>query len=164
MIKDLLVMLVATVIITGCAGPTARIDPQAERGAIAVWNFEDLSPGIKPADEFGEFLSGAVVEIFQESDQYQVVEREKLVLALEELNLGTSALVDESTRLRLGRLMGTRWMVFGGYQVIGDSMRLDLRKVDVESGVVVKSSEKTVDSKNMPAWIAGAKAAATELL
>jgi curli biogenesis system outer membrane secretion channel CsgG len=119
---------------------------------------------INPVVEFGEFLSGAVAEVFQKSDEYQVVEREKLLLTIEELNLGTSEVVDERTRLRLGRLVGARWMVFGGYQIVGKLMRLELRKVDVETGVVVKSSSKIVDSGNMSVWIESAKAAAAELL
>jgi curli biogenesis system outer membrane secretion channel CsgG len=157
-------MGVLVTIICGCTGSATRPDLPPEGGAIAVWNFEDLSPLINPVVEFGEFLSGAVAEVFQKSDEYQVVEREKLLLTIEELNLGTSEVVDERTRLRLGRLVGARWMVFGGYQIVGKLMRLELRKVDVETGVVVKSSSKIVDSGNMSVWIESAKAAAAELL
>ena len=37
-------------------------------------------------------------------------------------------------------------MMFGGYLVFGEQTNLDLRLVDVETGGVIKSAEKTVSA------------------
>jgi curli biogenesis system outer membrane secretion channel CsgG len=92
-----------------------------------------------------------------------VVERERLLLALQELNLATTSLTDESTRLQIGRIVGAQLMIFGGYQVIVDKMRLDLRLVEVESGSILKAAEKTTSATDVSEWLRAAREAALEL-
>ncbi len=132
--------------------------------SIAVWDLDNLSPaGASPSD-LGELLSVEVIKAIQESGRYSVIERERLFMALEELNLGSTALVDENTRLKLGQLSSAQLMVFGGYQVIGDTMRLDLRLVDVETGRIRKAVKKITAAENISGWLDSAKSAAEELL
>jgi curli biogenesis system outer membrane secretion channel CsgG len=152
--------VICALLISGCATPP---DPYDRTSAIAVWDLENLSPTGSPTQDLGGILSGEVIEAVREKG-YPVVERERLLLALEELRLGTSALADESTGLRLGRLVGARLMVFGGYQVIEDKMRLDLRVVEVETGRVVKSSQRIVSSVDLSQWLTAAREAALEIL
>ncbi len=131
---------------------------------VAVWNLDDLSPGVFSQPDLGELLSNQIISYVQESGGYAVIEREQLRLALEELNLGTTSMVDESTRLKLGRISGAQLMVFGGYQVIGKTMRLDLRLVDVETGSVKKAVQETTSALDISGWLDSARAAAEELL
>ena len=86
-----------------------------------------------------------------------------LLLALEELRLGTSSLTDEATRLKLGKMTGARYMVFGGYQAIANQMRLDLRLVDVETAKVVKAVQKTTSESGLTGWMDAARRAAEDL-
>ena len=144
-----------------CAGPPAL----PERGAaIAVWPVEDLSPATGSRPDLGELLADQVIDTLKKRGDYVLVERKRLALALEELRLGTTALADETTRLRLGKIIGARWMIFGGYLVVGDQMRLDLRLVQVETGKVTKAVQKTTASKDMMEWLDVARRAAEELL
>lgn len=106
--------------------------------AVTVWDLDDLSPAAQSYSDLGVLLSGQIAGVLKRKGA-TVVEREQLLLALKELHLGTMDLVDESTRLRLGRLVGARWMVFGGYQTVGTKMRIDLRLVQVETGRVLKA-------------------------
>ena len=105
-----------------------------------------------------------MIETFKESVTFQVVERQRLILALEELNLGSSSLANEATRLRIGRIVGARFMVFGGYFVLGDMMRLDLRLVEVETGTIVKAAEKTTAAGDLNGWLKATRQAAEELI
>ncbi len=130
---------------------------------VAIWDLEDLSPSDVVRPDMGELLSTKVIETFKETDLYTVVERERLLLVLEELNLGTTSLVDETTRLRIGKLVGAQLMVFGGYQVIEEQMRLDLRLVEVETGKIRKAAQKTVSSTDLPGWLNAAKETAAQL-
>jgi len=140
------VFVIFIVFIAACATKT---DLYKSVVTVAIWDLEDLSPSDVVRPELGELLSTKVIETFKETDLYTVVERERLLLVLEELNLGTTLLVDETTRLRIGRLVGARLMVFGGYQVIEEQMRLDLRLVEVETGRIRKAAQKTVLSTDL---------------
>lgn len=135
---------------------------ETREATIAVWDIEDLSPSTSIRPDLGELLSGRIIETLS-NREYTVIERERLLLALQELNLGTTALVDEATRLKLGKLMGARFMVFGGYQIIGGQMRLDLRMVEVETGKVLKAVQKTTAAGDLSGWIEMAGKAAEEL-
>ena len=55
-------------------------------------------------------------------------------------------------------------MIFGAYQVIADQMRLDLRMVDVETGRIIKTAEKTAGGGDLSGWLKAAEAAAKELI
>lgn len=149
------------VFIAACA---TESDLYKRVATVAIWDLEDLSPSDVVRPDLGELLSAKVIETFKETDLYTVVERERLLLVLEELNLGTTSLVDETTRLRIGKLVGARLMVFGGYQVIEEQMRLDLRLVEVETGRIRKAVQKTVSSTDLPGWLNAAKETAAQLL
>jgi curli biogenesis system outer membrane secretion channel CsgG len=104
-----------------------------------------------------------VIEALQKRGDFTVVEREHLILALEELGLGTTSVVDEATQLELGRLVGARLMVFGGYQVIEDKMSLDLRLVEVETGRVLKATRKITSASDLAGWLRAAEEATAGL-
>lgn len=130
-------------------------------GGVAVWDLDDLSPGLA-RESLGELFAAQVMEVLTNKGTYTVVERVRLLRVLEELRLGSSSLADEQTRMRLGKLVGARLMVFGGYQVIGGQMRVDLRMVDVETGTVVKAVQKTTTTSDITGWIDVVRKAAEE--
>jgi curli biogenesis system outer membrane secretion channel CsgG len=131
---------------------------------VAVWDLENLNPADAVGAEMGELLAVKIIETLKDSGAYTVVERERLILALEELNLGTSTLVDKSTRLKIGKIVGARLMVFGSFFVIAGTMRLDLRLVEVETGSVLKAAQKTASADALPEWLKIAREAAQELI
>lgn len=149
--------------LAACA-PTPQATVSARRPVVAVWDLEDVGPLTKASPVLGELLSSEILETIRQKDTYTVVERERLRLVLEELKLGTTSLVDESTRLRLGKLVGATLMVFGGYQAIGDIVRLDVRLVEVESGRTIKAVFKTAPAANVPELLKAARAATAALM
>jgi hypothetical protein len=155
-------MLVCLAVWTGGFFGCATTGEQAGVRAVAVWDPENLSLKDSGRPDLGQILSGEVIQTLQTSG-IKVVEREKLVAMLEELRLGSSELADESTRLKVGRMIGAREMVFGGYMVVGNTMRLDLRMVDVETGKVLKTAKKTAQAGDLAGWLKAARDAAAEL-
>lgn len=136
-----------------------------EGSVVAVWDLEDMSVTRHPAlGEMQEFFTARISETLSTSGGYELVERQKLILALEELSLGSSALASETSRLEIGRVLGARLMVFGGYQLIGKQFRVDLRMVEVESGVVLRAAESTVVSADVEGWLGAAENAAVQLI
>jgi curli biogenesis system outer membrane secretion channel CsgG len=131
---------------------------------VAVWDFDALMFEGSANPELGEVLAGRVTETIGQKGTVTVIERQRLLLALEELHLGSGALADESTRLRLGKMVGAQLMIFGGYLVSGDKMRLDVRLVNVETGSLVKSAQRMAPASNFLEWFTAAESAANDLL
>lgn len=72
-------------------------------------------------------------------ERYEVVERDRLQALLDELKLNQSKKIDRSTANRMGKLLGARFLVLGGYFDLMGRLRVDARVVEVETGKVVKS-------------------------
>jgi len=155
------VLLVLLSALCGCAsGPSAQRQSQV----IAVWDIDDLSPMGSGYSDMGELLSARIIEALRQTGTYEIVERQKLMLALEEQRIGSSSLADETVRLKLGRLLGVRSMVFGGYQVVGGSVRIDLRLIEVETGKVRRAVHRIVASSDVMQWMKAAGDAVPELI
>jgi curli biogenesis system outer membrane secretion channel CsgG len=137
--------------------------PYGPGSIVAVWNIEDLSPIETHEPDLGEFMAATIIETLEKRCEFKMVEREKLLLALEELALGSGELASESSRLQIGKILGAKLMVFGAYQLIGDIIRLDLRLVEVEQGLVVTAASSEANAKNLDARVKGAETAAFEL-
>ncbi len=148
--KNVFVILILISLVVSCAPKLAVHEGGT---AVAVWDLDDLSPSPMTRPDLGELLSAQIIEALKRRGSPAVVERQRLLIALEELRLGTTFLVDETTRLRLGQVIGARWMVFGSYQVIGGKMRIDLRVVEVESGKIKKAVQTTTTADHLQGWI-----------
>jgi TolB-like protein len=149
-IQVICLLSVTCLLTTGFAG-CATTGKQAVPLTIAVLDIENLSPDDSTGDDLGE-------------PGVQIIERQKLLSVLQELKLGSSELADESVRLKVGRMLGARQMVFGSYLVSGTSMRLDLRLVDVETGRILKTAKKTVTAGDVNSWVEAAGEAADMLM
>jgi curli biogenesis system outer membrane secretion channel CsgG len=129
---------------------------------VAVWELEDITAGGQLAYA-GELLAAQITDTLGKQGRYVVVERSRLIRILEEQHLSASSLTDRQTQLRLGELIGARFMIFGGYQVLGDNVRIDIRLVDVETGKISKAVKKVVASTDLQTLLDAAKSAAEEL-
>lgn len=157
--RRLTLMAVGLALLSACASV-----PEGERvRSVAVWDLENLSVEASDNPDLGGLLAAEIIQAVQGAGDIQVVEREKLVAILEELKLG-STLADDATRLKVGRMTGAREMVFGGYMVVGPTMRIDLRRVDVESGRIIKTSKQIAPTSDLNGWRKAARDAAMELM
>jgi TolB-like protein len=157
-------LLSVTCLLTAGIAGCATTEKQAVPLTTAVLDIENLSPDDSTGDDLGGLLSSEIVGKLSSKPGVQIIERQKLLSVLQELKLGSSELTDESVRLRVGRMLGARQMVFGSYLVSGDSMRLDLRLVDVETGRILKTAKKTVKAGDVNSWVKAAAEAADGLM
>lgn len=154
--KPACLLVVFIILLTGCA--TNQVLNKNNTRVVAVWDLENnCLPGESFYADIGELLTAGIIESFQSKEGYQVIERERLLLALEELNLGTTALADEATRLEIGKMLGAQLMVFGGYQAIAKTARLDLRVVEVETGKIFKAAQQTFAAASVSNWMQAVK-------
>lgn len=141
------------VMVCACATAPAHTPTEPVRWSVAVLDFENLSPLDAAQADLTDLLTAKAIETIDDMDRYDVVERQRLAMVLEELNLGSSMVADRQTQLRLGDITGARLMVFGSYQVIVNQLRLDVRLVDVESGRVINAVSHVAEEHNLPGWL-----------
>jgi hypothetical protein len=72
------------------------------------------------------------------------VERQRIQSIIEELNLNETDMVDKSTTQKMGKLLGAKVMLFGGFSnLFNDKLRIDIRIVRTETGETLKAEEET---------------------
>jgi len=154
-------VLAFLVVFASCTGGgKMQADPPV---SVAIWDLQALGPMDATQAAMGELLGGQITERFEQASGYLPVERSRLLSVMEELNIGSSDLAASQTRLRLGRLVGARQMVFGAYQVVAEIMRIDIRLVDVASGRILKAGVGTAAADSPGQWLGAADQAADEL-
>ena len=136
-----------------CCGVSAWADAPL---GISIWPFDSHWVGAAaPVGEqqlLQQVLPDLLGQALLQSPRIRLVERQRLDQVLQEQKLGSSALADEQSRLRLGRLIGARWMVFGSLMRIGEDWQIDVRIVDVEQAqVVTTATEMGSQSDYLPA-------------
>lgn len=116
----------------------------AQEASVAVWDFDHHTvegSGAPALAQLSRALSEILIEQLLAYPGTRVIERSQLRAILDEQKLGSSALADEDTRLRLGRLAGAQSMVFGSLLQIGDMARMDVRLVSVATTRVLAAEE-----------------------
>ena len=125
------------------APPVASTAPPASprRQTVAVFPFaNDGIAGHERLDFLSDWLADSLGAALQSSGELRVVERRELLKILQEQKLGSSALASKEGRLELGKIAGAQTMIFGNFAAVGDVLQISARIVDVESGVIFKSS------------------------
>jgi len=111
------------------------------RQTVAVFPFaNDGVAGHERLDFLRDWLADSLGAALQSSGELRVVERRELVKILQEQKLGSSALASKEGRLELGKIAGAQTLIFGDFAAVGDALQISARIVDVESGVILKSS------------------------
>ncbi len=162
-IRNIILLSVICLLTAGIAG-CATTGKKSGLMTVAVFDIENLSPDDSTGDDLGILLSSEIVGRLSTKPAIQIIERQKLLSVLQELKLGNSELADESVRLKVGRMLGAKRMVFGSYLVSGSNMRLDLRLVDVETGRILKTAKETVIAGETEEWMDAAGEAADTLM
>lgn len=110
------------------------------RPTVAVMYFSNNSFGkdARDYDLLGRGVADFLITDLSGNAAIRVVERDALDKLTREQDLGQTARVDQETAVRVGKLLGARYMIFGGF--IADpkgNVRLDSRAVEVETGRIV---------------------------
>jgi len=123
----------------------ASIKSYAGDITLAVLNFENNSI-FKRADF--EPLTRGLAEIVNTTlsgiQGIKLVERRRLNSIFDELKLSQSGMLSDENTVRVGRLAGARYLVFGSFMAAPNKkIRIDARIVDVETGLTTKAEEVT---------------------
>lgn len=79
-------------------------------------------------------LTQMLVTDLSQSESLRIVERTDLEAVLQELKLNQSRKIDKASANRVGKLLGARYLVTGGYFEFQGRLRVDAKVIDVERG------------------------------
>ena len=123
-------------------GTTSRIAASLPHGpggvdnSVAVMTFANITR--EPADDWiGTGIAETVSSDLKSVHGLTVIGRARVFDALR--NLSSNAQLDESLAIDIGRRLGATWVVVGGFQRLGDLVRITANVVSVESGQVKKT-------------------------
>ncbi|HEV8123586.1 MAG TPA: CsgG/HfaB family protein [Gemmatimonadales bacterium] len=122
---------------------------QQPRTVVAVMNFA----GAEVLEQRLQIqISDALVTSMVQAGRFDVVERQRLDLVMNEQNLHQRGLVDPATAARVGKILGAQLVVYGvltgateqkidkfSYDLIRIEVSMDVRAVDVSTGKVAIS-------------------------
>jgi len=102
---------------------------------IAVTPFTNLS-GQKDYDWLGTGIGEVFTTKLGSLSCFNLVERIKISETLKEMELGQTGLIEENTAPQVGKMLGAEGLVTGSFQIVGQTIRIDARLLDVETGRV----------------------------
>lgn len=133
----------ALALAAGLAAPQAVLaQGQDTRPGIAVMPFENGGSYGQDKEVFDALQVGMqqmLITEFAQNSQLRVVERGRIKDLLAEQDLGAGGRVDPNTAAKIGKLVGAKYMVMGGFLDLYGDMRIDARIVNVETGELVKT-------------------------
>jgi TolB-like protein len=132
-------------------GAAAQQAPDTRPG-IAVLPFErGIAIGLdrETIDALSIGVQQILITELSQNTQLRVVDRSVIREILTEQDLGASGRVDTETAARIGRLVGARYVVAGGFNDNNGEFRLDGRIVNVETSEVIKGEQVTDKRENL---------------
>ena len=127
--------------------PSAVTIAEKDKFKIAVMEFKSLNPGEKNTS-----LGSMIAEMFTtevvNNNSFKIVEREQLNKVLGELRIGQSGVLDTTDAQKLGKILGAGAIIAGSVMKMGDSLRIDSRIIEVETGIIV-SAERRICKENL---------------
>lgn len=106
--------------------------------SIAVTSFNNVTKN--PTDQWiGTGIAETVTADMKKIEGITVIGRERIFELLRRWSVEQDEEIDETMATSIGREVGARWIVCGGYQKIGEMLRITARFVEVETGEVLKT-------------------------
>ncbi len=115
-----------------------------ERLSLTVAPFEQKGLASEISLAFQDTLIDALVD----QDRFRVVERDKLDVILQEQNLSQTALVDQATALRLGRLIAAGGVIAGSIIETASGVEIVGRLVDTETSEILATEDVYDEAKD----------------
>lgn len=110
---------------------------------IAILDFDNIS-GIAKYDGLGKAMSSMLISDIESNvspKRLQLVERAQINKILKEQNFQKTGNVDKNTSVKIGKLLGVKYLLIGDVYVLNDGLVLNARLTDAESGDI-KFSKK----------------------
>ncbi|MFL5351580.1 CsgG/HfaB family protein [Archangium sp.] len=120
-------------------------DKDADKPTVAVLYFDYDGINAEMA-LLKKGLAQMLISDLSAHDSVRLVERSRLQQVMDELRLSQSNKFTPDSASRIGKLLGARYLVMGGYFDVMNTLRVDARIVETETGRIIRS----VGAQNTP--------------
>ncbi len=119
---------------------------QNKKNKIAIMEFIDIQGDVS---SLGKYISEELTTRLYLTGEFEVVERQLLDKIIEEQKISISGLIDESSAVELGRVLGVDAIASGTIADLGTSVKINARLISAETGQLfsVASVEIPKDDK-----------------
>jgi TolB-like protein len=134
----------------------AMVEAQA-KPVVAVLYFDNNSIGKDRADYegVGKGIAELLINDMAQNPNVRVVERDRVQALLTEQNMTKAGTVDAQTAIKLGKIIGAQYMIYGGFMSDGKgSFVLTGRATNVETGAIVNPVKITSKGDDVLGMIA----------
>ncbi len=144
--RSLCVSCAVTVFVSACLGvatvtaQSVGASPGNGADVIAVIPFDNIS-GAAGDDWIGVGIAETLMADLPGAATVDVIAQEAVSEAMRTIGFTDAVPVGDAAVLEVGRRLGARWLVTGGYQRLGDQLRITARLVDAATGAVVRSAK-----------------------
>lgn len=123
---------------------------------VAVLYFDNNSIGKDRADYegVGKGIAELLINDMASNPNLKVVERDRIQALLTEQNMTKAGTVDAQTAIKLGKIIGAQYMIYGGFMSMGNGTYvLTGRATNVETGAIVNPVKITSKGDDVLALI-----------
>lgn len=127
--------------VVALAGLSPALAAQDTRPGIAVMPFTNGGSYGKDKEDFQALekgLAGMLISELSQNPGARLVDREAIQKILDEQKLAKDGAVDAATAAKVGKLVGAKYMVLGGFTDFYGKFRIDARLVSVETSEILK--------------------------
>ena len=117
----------------------AIVVAQDDRPTVAVLHFSSFALTRGDTKDLGNALLDMVTTELGKKPVIRIVDRAQVEDLLTKQKLLVSGRLDEKEAMRVGQLLGAQYIVMGGVVMDKTDARLDIRLVDVETGLTVRT-------------------------
>ena len=138
---------------------------QDSRPGIAVLPFFNGGSYGQEAEDYAALEVGMqqmLTTEFAMNPGLRVVDRSRLTELMKEQDLGASGRVDAATAAKIGKLVGAKYMVMGGFTDTWGNMRLDIQIVNTETSEIVKADRSTFKREELSSAVVNAASKLTK--
>jgi TolB-like protein len=154
------------VAVAGVLG-AGSLGAQDSRPGLAVLPFFNGGSYGQQAEDYAALEVGMqqmLTTEFAMNPALRVVDRSRLKELMTEQDLDASGRVDATTAARIGKLVGARYMIMGGFVDTYGTMRLDIQIVNTETSEIEKADRSTFKREEMARAVIDAAAQLTRNL
>ena len=117
---------------------TGSLEKVKVENGVAVMTFSNITK--EPADDWiGSGIAETVTGDLKNVRGISIIGRERIFEELKNIQTGALAEFDEKFAIDIGRRLGASWIIGGGYQRLGEMIRITARFVDVNTGALLKT-------------------------
>jgi len=120
----------------------ASMAAQDTRPGVGVLSFENGGSYGLESEDYAAFEVGLQQMLITElavNSELRLVDRSRIQEVLAEIELGASGKVDANTAAQVGKIVGAKYMIMGGFIDWYSDLRFDARIVDVETSEIIQA-------------------------